>query len=199
MVASVYHRLAADVFADADRLDREYITRWFMAFASKKPLEIEHPRTGRFHVGGFAFGGDLVIRYDQFTRTIIDDFVERHLRACEDGLEAVPDAKLGAAVPEFAGMIFSAATRLSDRQGKLKRRLLRGSGSDWAPLFEHGMDSMMSRLATKVDELRVLRGAAGVSNTVVIGANFGAVQVGTVASSQTQRTITHDPADLGEN
>lgn len=186
MVASVYHRIAADVYADANRLDRDFITRWFMAFASKKTLAIDHPRTGPIYVGGFGFGGDLVQRYDEFARTIIDDFLERHLRACEDGLETVPDVKLDAAVPEFSGLLLSAAMRLSDRQGKLKRRLLGEPGSGWPQLFDHNMQSMSARLATKVEEIRAMRvaGATLVSNNVSINTNFGAVQVGTSDSVQ---------------
>lgn len=196
MVVSVYHRIAADVRAEADHLDREYITRWFMAFASNKPLSIDHPRTGPIHIGGFAFCGHMAERYDDFTRTIINDLLDTHLCICEDGLETVPDAKLDIAVSELSGLLFSVATRLSDRQGQLKRRLLKKQGLGWQSQFHHTVQSMSARLASKVDEIRAIRGTTppmSVTNNVSIETNEGAVQVGTVASTQTH--VRSDAAD----
>ncbi len=196
MVVSIYHRIAADVRAEADRLDREYITRWFMAFTSNKPIAIDHPRTGPINISGVAFCGYMADRYDDFARTIINDLLETYLRVCEDGLESVPDAKLDIAVRELSGLLSSVATRLSDRQGQLKRRLLKKQGLGRQPLFHHTVESMSKRLTTRVDEIRAFRTAVApvnITNNVSIDTNEGAVQVGTIASTQSQ--TRNDPTE----
>jgi hypothetical protein len=195
MVVSVYHRIEAALRADADRLDREYITRWFMSFASNTLLSIDHPRTGPIHIGGVAFCGYMADRYDEFTTTIIDDLLESYLRVCEDSLETVPDVKLDAAVLEFAGLLFSVASRLSDRQQKLRRRLIKNPDSIRRQLFHYDMPKMERRLSSRVEELRALRAdnpSIAAINNVSIETNNGAVQVGTIASSQAMKSL-QDP------
>jgi hypothetical protein len=189
MVAAAYHRLHADVFGRAKEIEQKALVPWLMAFLSRRPLSMHHPRIGAISFSGLPFSGSPVDVYDSFVLLSVLDFTEEQVRAAEAALEDVPEEKLDQSIGEFAGIIFSAATRLSDRAAQFRARMLKSDDNGnacSAPPSRIAYSALTERLRLKVEDIRLLRRNAAERsiNLAVVGVNSGLLQVGSVASVQ---------------
>lgn len=134
MLHVLIHRLERDLTGDVDATDRRAITPWLMQFSAGKPLKLSHPRLGHISYEGVGFSGSPALVFDQFVCHTIEDLVDRHLRAVEDALPAVPPAQLDEVVGQATGLLVAARTKLLNRAADIKGSLLRNGLDDLQPV-----------------------------------------------------------------